>query len=137
MIEKAFRYLQSQTFIKKNGIGITGFCMGGSFSLLAACRLPELKASVPFYGFYPEKMEEIVKIKCPVLYFAAGRDGWINAEVVEKIEQAFQKYKINGTIQRYEDADHAFFNNTRTEVHHPQAAADAWTRTLAFFRKYL
>ena len=37
----------------------------------------------------------------------------------------------------YPDADHAFFNDERPEVYDPAAAADAWSRTIAFFRREL
>jgi carboxymethylenebutenolidase len=37
----------------------------------------------------------------------------------------------------YPGADHAFFNDTRPEVHDPEAAATAWQRSLAFFRAHL
>ena len=34
----------------------------------------------------------------------------------------------------YPKAKHAFFNDTRKEVYNPQAAQDAWKRTLDWFR---
>ena len=36
----------------------------------------------------------------------------------------------------YEDAGHAFFDDTRDSYVAP-AASDAWTRTLAWFKRYL
>ncbi|MCR4342048.1 MAG: dienelactone hydrolase family protein [Gemmatimonadaceae bacterium] len=35
------------------------------------------------------------------------------------------------------DADHAFFNDTRPEVHNRGAADEAWTRSVAFLIKHL
>ena len=40
-------------------------------------------------------------------------------------------------IQIYSGADHAFFNDTRPDVYDADAAADAWRRTLEFFRAEL
>jgi carboxymethylenebutenolidase len=37
----------------------------------------------------------------------------------------------------YPNADHAFFNDTRPTVFQPEAAADAWQRTIEFFKKHL
>jgi carboxymethylenebutenolidase len=37
----------------------------------------------------------------------------------------------------YPGAGHAFFNDTRPEVFHREAANDAWRRTLELFGKYL
>ena len=35
-------------------LGITGYCMGGTFALRAACEIPELAAAAPFYGDIPD-----------------------------------------------------------------------------------
>ena len=37
----------------------------------------------------------------------------------------------------YPNADHAFFNDARPSVHNPEAAQDAWRRTLELFRRHL
>jgi len=37
----------------------------------------------------------------------------------------------------YPEAQHAFFNDTRPEVYDAAASADAWAKTLAFFRREL
>src|SRR5438093_4875935 len=34
-------------------IGITGYCMGGTYALGVACEMPALSAAVPFYGDIP------------------------------------------------------------------------------------
>ena len=46
------------------------------------------------------------------------------------------KLKVPHDIKIYDEAGHAFFDDTRAS-YVASAAADAWTRTLAFFRKYL
>jgi carboxymethylenebutenolidase len=35
--------------------GITGFCMGGTYALRAACELEGISAAAPFYGDIPEE----------------------------------------------------------------------------------
>ena len=47
-------------------IGITGYCMGGTFALRAACEISELAAAAPFYGDIPEA-NILAKLKVPTL----------------------------------------------------------------------
>ncbi|MGH7340706.1 MAG: dienelactone hydrolase family protein, partial [Candidatus Rokuibacteriota bacterium] len=47
----AIAYLEKQSFVRGDRIGITGFCMGGRVSYLVACELADkIRAAVPFYG---------------------------------------------------------------------------------------
>ena len=52
------------------------------------------------------------------------------------MQQGLDAAGIANDMVIYPDAQHAFFNDTRPS-YHPQAAADAWQRALAWFRKYL
>ena len=112
-------------------IAITGYCMGGTYALRAACEIGTLKASAVFYGDIPDE-ETLAKLKVPVLFIAGVRDQWINPQKVEQLKEAARKYNLPVEVVSY-DADHAFFNDTRPEVYNPEAAADAWRRVLNFF----
>jgi carboxymethylenebutenolidase len=114
---------------------INGYCMGGTFALRAACEIAELKAAAPFYGDIPDE-RVLAKLKVPTLFIAGERDAWINPEKVNQLRLAAQKYNLPVEIVSY-DADHAFFNDTRPEVHNAEAAADAWRRVLDLFRKHI
>jgi carboxymethylenebutenolidase len=115
--------------------GITGYCMGGTFALRAACEIPELAASAPFYGDIPDD-DVLAKLKASTLFIAGNRDGWITPEKVDGLKEAARKFELPVEVVSY-DADHAFFNDTRTEVYNAAAAADAWQRVLSLFRKHL
>jgi carboxymethylenebutenolidase len=116
-------------------IGITGFCMGGTFALRAACEIGDLAAAAPFYGDIPEE-EVLARLNVPTLFVAGARDGWINAEKVSALKKAAEKNDLPVEVIVY-DADHAFFNDTRPEVYDAKSAADAWRRVLAHFQKHL
>jgi len=120
---------------KVQKIGITGYCMGGTFALRAACEINELAAAAPFYGDIPEE-EVLKKLTVPTLFIAGKRDAWINPEKVNGLIEAARKYNLPVEVVTY-DADHAFFNDTRPDVYDPEAAADAWRRVLDLFRKHL
>jgi carboxymethylenebutenolidase len=114
---------------------ITGYCMGGTFALQAACEIPELKAAAPFYGDIPDE-RVLAKLKVPTLFIAGRRDAWINEEKVNGLKEIAEKYDLPIEAVSY-DADHAFFNDTRPEVYDAEAAKDAWQRVQEFFGKSL
>ena len=104
-------------------VGITGYCMGGTFALRAACELDGLGAAVPFYGDIAED-EVLSKLKTPTLFISGTKDGWITPEKVAGLEKSAGKFGLPLQSVKY-DADHAFFNNTRHEVYNETAAKDA------------
>ncbi len=115
--------------------GITGFCMGGTFALEAACKLEGIHAAAPFYGDIPEEFT-LQNLKCPVLFISATKDQWINTEKVEELERIAKANMLPIESVKYE-ADHAFFNDTRPEVYDKTAAKDAWKKVIEFFNEKL
>lgn len=115
--------------------GITGFCMGGTYALRAACELEGLSAAAPFYGDIPEE-DVLRKLRTPTVFISGTRDGWINPEKVAQLEDAAERYELPVHSVKYE-ADHAFFNNTRPEVYNETAAKDAWALVVGFFNDKL
>ncbi len=114
---------------------ITGYCMGGTFALRAACEIPELKAAAPFYGDIPDE-SVLARLRAATLFIAGKRDAWINPEKVNTLKEIAAKYSLPVEVVSY-DADHAFFNDTRPQVYNAEAAADAWRRVLEHFAKHL
>lgn len=115
--------------------GITGFCMGGTYALEAACKLEGLNAAAPFYGDIPD--ETVLKnLKVPVVFVSGTRDQWINPEKVSEFERIADANFLPVDSVKY-DADHAFFNDTRPEVYDKAAAEDAWAKVIAFFEENL
>lgn len=114
---------------------ITGYCMGGTFALRAACLIEGLSAAAAFYGDTPEE-EVLARLKAPTLFIAGEHDNWITPEKVEGLKEAARRHNLPIEAVSY-DADHAFFNDTRPEVYQPEAAADAWQRVLRFFGETL
>ena len=133
----ALRFFQEKEPIYAEHIGVVGFCMGGSYALLLACRAPALKAAIPFYGDLPDPIDQMKTIRCPVLFIAGGKDRWINSAKVQKLKEAFHLFGVHGEVRIYPDADHAFFNDTRPDVYNPAAAQDAWTRALGLLSRML
>src|ERR1044072_6788271 len=86
---------------KVQKVGITGFCMGGTFSLRAACEIDDIVAAAPFYGDIPP--EDVLKnLKAPTLFIAGKRDNWINAEKVNELQQGAKKYDLPVEVVVYD-----------------------------------
>ena len=115
--------------------GITGYCMGGTYALRAACELEGVSAAVPFYGDIPGD-DVLQKLTVPTVFISGTRDQWINPEKVATLEDATERFELPVQSLKY-DADHAFFNDTRPEVYDATAAADAWAKAVAFFNEKL
>jgi len=115
--------------------GITGYCMGGTFALRAACELEGVSAAAPFYGDIPEE-DILKKLRVPTIFISATHDGWITPEKVAALEDATERYELPLQSVKY-DADHAFFNDTRPEVYNETAAKDAWALVVALFNDNL
>ncbi|BFU90752.1 MAG: Carboxymethylenebutenolidase [Nitrospira sp.] len=130
-------YLKSVPEVDATRIGVTGFCMGGSYALMLPCVNPEIKAAVPFYGQVPNPDTPIQKLACPMLYFYGEDDGWIAKADVQRLATALKKYGKAGEIKTYSGAPHAFFRDTDPSVYRSDAAKDAWVRAKAFFKLHL
>jgi carboxymethylenebutenolidase len=115
--------------------GITGFCMGGTYALRAACELEGISAAAPFYGDIPPE-DVLKKLSVPTIFVSALKDGWINPTKVAELEEITSKYELPVTQAKY-DADHAFFNDTRPEVYDEAAARDAWALVVGLFNDKL
>jgi carboxymethylenebutenolidase len=115
-------------------VGAVGFCYGGGVCNALAVAFPEMSASVPFYGRQP-KAADVPAIHAPLLLHYAGLD--------ENVNKGWPDYeaalKANGNVYEayvYPGVNHGFHNDT-TPRYDEAAAELAWSRTLAWFEKYL
>jgi carboxymethylenebutenolidase len=115
-------------------LGVVGFCYGGSMSNLLATRMPELRAAVPFYGG-AAPLDAVPAIKAELLLHFAGTDERVNASW-PPYEAALKKAAVKYTAHTYANTQHGF-NNDTTPRYDAAAAALAWQRTLAMFRRVL
>lgn len=136
-LDGAIAYLQQQKGVTAAKVGTVGFCMGGALSLFAASRNPKVGACVVFYGGHPNVKPDLGALQAPVLGIWAGKDGFVTPEVVQEIDKQLTTLGKRHEFHTYPNAQHAFFNDTRAEVHDAKASADAWSKTLAFFRREL
>lgn len=116
-------------------VATIGWCFGGGWSLNASLARP-VDATVIYYGNVQKTAAELTPLKSPVLLHWATQDQWINAQMVKGFEAEAKKADKHVTAYAYE-ANHAFANPTGAAYpYNKQAAELAWTRTLAFLKKY-
>ena len=127
-------YLQDLEFVRKERIGVTGFCLGGGLAYQISTMFP-FRAAVAFYGANPKPLEAVAKITGPVLGIYAGEDDRINSGLPAIVESMI-KYKKTFEMKLYGGVQHAFFNETMP-TYNKSAAEDAWHRAVSFFSKYL
>lgn len=137
-------------------VGITGVCMGGTFTLLAACQSDRFAAAAPFYGMlsYDEGLlaadegrdrarkpvspiEGADGLACPTLATFGCEDGFVPEAHVAALEAGFARSGTRFEIDRYEGAGHAFLNKTRPEAYSEAASSAAWSRVVPFMREAL
>jgi carboxymethylenebutenolidase len=118
-------------------VGIVGFCMGGALSLFAACRNPHVGVCAVFYGGHPNVEPDLASLEAPVLGLYAGKDTFVTPDQVRELDRRLAHLDKRHEFHTYANAQHAFFNDERPEVYDAAASADAWARTLAFFRREL
>jgi len=132
-------FLAATTYLRTRSdctgkIGAVGFCYGGAMVNFLATRVPELLASVPFYGGAPAP-EDVKNIKAAMLVHHGGNDkrlvdGW------PAYEAALKTANVRHEGYIYPNAEHGF-NNDTTPRFDAAAAKLAWERTIAHFKKYL
>lgn len=133
----AITFLTNHEACTSQKVGTVGFCMGGQLSLYAACLNSSVGACVDFYGIHPNVEPPLNQLKAPLLGFFAGKDEFVAPSAVTELETKLEAANIKFEFHKFEDADHAFFNDARPEVFHLDHANYAWDRMNAFFKEHL
>ncbi len=138
-VRGAVQHLKSTGSAK---VGVTGFCMGGALTLLAAVNVPEADAAAVWYGFPPLEYVDPKKIKAPLLGHFALHDVPFPIAKLDELEKKLKAANVKYEFHRY-DARHAFANETANEKklamleYNPKAAELAWRRTMDFLERNL
>jgi carboxymethylenebutenolidase len=113
-------------------VGSIGWCFGGGMTLRTALMLPDaLDAAVIYYGHLETDAAKLAPLEMPILGLFGGQDRGIPLESVRAFEAALVAQDKDVEIVVYPEANHAFANPSGTR-YDPEAAEDAWRRTLAF-----
>lgn len=130
-LRAAVDWLQQQPGVAPERIGVVGFCVGGSYALALACVERDLSAAAVFYGQNPRPLAAVARA-CPIVG-SYGQDDALFRWFGRRLDGALGTYGVPHDIKIYPHAGHSFFNSGQP----PEAAADAWERTIAFFAAHL
>lgn len=117
-------------------IGSIGWCFGGGQSLELALNNNNLGATVIYYGSVYVNPDTLKSIDWPVLGIFAEQDKGIPVKKVNEFEDSLNSLGIVNQIYIYSDVDHAFANPSG-DRYAPNAAQDAWNKTLVFLQNTL
>ena len=132
-LEAAYATLQGRADVKKNRVGVIGWCFGGHYTLELATKEPTLAAAVAYYGAPPTDPAAIAAIKAPVLGNYGGDDKGPSPDQVRAFEAAMKKAGKRIDVKIYDGAPHAFANvNNPWGGYREAAAKDAWERSTKF-----
>jgi carboxymethylenebutenolidase len=142
-VDVAVAHLRAAGFADAQ-IGVVGFCFGGRATFLVAAERV-LGAAVGFYGGgivnarfpqFPALVDRTARLRTPWLGLFGDDDTSIPVEDVEALRVALVEAPFDTEIVRYVGAEHGFHCDERPAFH-PDAAADAWARTLAWFDAHM
>jgi carboxymethylenebutenolidase len=128
------------------GVAALGYCIGGSYALLAGCSVDGLSAVANYYGGlrYPQvsalkpvaPLDQAPSLRVPMIAHYGGVDRFVPPSDVDALESALDASGRTFELFRYAGAPHAFDEDFRP-AYRPVASREAWTRTTAFLDWYV
>jgi carboxymethylenebutenolidase len=130
-------YLTTRNDVERGRIGTIGWSMGGGYAVQLAMHVPRLGACVVNYGALPTDPNDLQNIGAPFLGNFGADDRGITPADVQAFQKSMETLSRKVDIKIYDGAGHGFENPNNKDGYRPQAAEDAWNRTIAFLNKSL
>ncbi len=121
-------------------VSILGFCLGGYYTLKAACS-GRFERAVSFYGMLrtptawdgPGHRSPLGHLAgaCPTLAVFGDADPWVPLADIEELRRLWSGAEERKIVV-YPGADHGFVHDPDRPAHRADDAADAWLRALSF-----
>lgn len=145
-LEGAISYLKRQA--DSNGkAGAIGFCSGGRYTFVLACKSRNLDAAVDSAGGFiiqdqltPQRpvspIDMVPTMSCPLLGLFGEEDGNPSPAHAARMQEELTKHGKTFEFRMYRNAGHAFFADYRPS-YRAAAAQDMWHQVLTFYGKHL
>lgn len=155
-LQSAIGFLNQQEFVRRGGVGIVGFCLGGRYALLLSALSPDVRAVVAYYGpralqsgapnvasAKPVKLlnhdmspvDFVRWIKAPIQGHYSERDDGIPVADVRAFESALRGIGGTANFFLYDAPSH--FHSFHEALNEATAANLAWNRTVRFLHSYV
>jgi len=139
-LQGAAQFLTGRAETDGNGVGVVGFCMGGSLALWTGALADEVKVAVGFYPAIPwEGMSPTwgSYANKSAMIHASEQDGTSKADGVQTAVRGIEKAGGDVEVYDYPGSSHAFFNEEHPESHSKEHSDAAWRRTIDLLRSRL
>ena len=132
-------FLSEQPDVKGEKVGVTGYCMGGRVSLIAAAEFPDRIAAAA--GFHPGHLATddpnsphllAPRIKAKVYIGGADQDQGFPPEQKDRLKQALDDAGVENTVVIYDGAKHGY-TMPDLSVYDEPAAERHWRELIALF----
>jgi len=143
-IDAALDWLSAQG-IAASRVATLGFCIGGTYSILAAARA-SLGCAIDYYGQLqlPESASKPVSptrvaatLRCPLLCHYGDWDRLVSAKDIAGFVQNLREGQRPYELLTFQGAPHAFDEFHRPQVFRPVASHQAWQASLRFLDWHL
>lgn len=142
-LDAALAFAEKSGRVDSAKTAVTGYCWGGRIVWLYAAHSAKLKAGAAWYGRLlsghnpasPKNPIDVAgQLKAPVLGLYGEADAGIPVDHVNKMKEALAAANGKSEILLYPGAPHGFYADYRPS-YREDAAKDAWSRMLAWFKK--
>jgi len=128
-------YLRGQSFVKRDTMGVLGFCYGGRMAMDYGARSRQIDAVVAFHPG-ATRIEEVKRLKSPVQIHHGTADQAVALAESQRLVKELKGQHTPVELFTYEGAGHGFLAYTRP-TYNADAAKLAWTRAVQFLHKNL
>ena len=136
-VRLALSWLRNQAYTAEHRTAVVGFEHFGTLALLSTMLSPFTpQAAVVFCAPVGQVIGHVAQMQAAVQGHFAARDKYVPQGDVDAFRSALEQAGVVHEVYVYEGARHDFMRPD-SKHHHPEAARQAWERTLAFLRRHL
>lgn len=144
LIKDSVAYLQTRQDVNADRLGLTGFCIGGRYTMLFLPQMPEFKSGVAWYGFpysggianQSMPVDFIEDIKAPMLMIHGTNDQFSPIADIYRYATALNTSGKYFELKVYQGQPHGFMIENG-ELSRSFVANDAYREMVTFFDRTL